>query len=218
MSRLGFRLGQPLFHWHPAGSGLWVAKLYYLCFWAALGALAPFFNLYLQQRGLSGTQIGLIGSIPPLIALAANPFWGAVADRWHIHKQVMALCVFVGGLLAFPFIWLHSFGPILFVVVLMVFFRAPVPALLDSATMTIVARAGASYGRQRLFGSIGFVAFSFGLGQLLSPQRLDIIFVVHGLLLMIGCTLLSLLLPLQQRFEPGNLLAGLRELARNVAI
>ena len=81
------------------GTRLWVPKLYYFSFYAAIGALAPFFNIFLQQRGLSGTEIGLIGSLPPLISLAANPFWGAMADRWQIHQKILALCVFVAGLL-----------------------------------------------------------------------------------------------------------------------
>ena len=42
------------------GSSLWVAKLYYLFFFGALGALAPFFNVYLRERGLSGAEIGVI--------------------------------------------------------------------------------------------------------------------------------------------------------------
>ena len=36
-------------------SGLWAAKLYYFAFFAALGAIAPFFNIYLQGRRLTGT-------------------------------------------------------------------------------------------------------------------------------------------------------------------
>jgi hypothetical protein len=41
------------------GSSLWVAKLYYLLFFGALGALAPFFNVYLRERGLTGAEIGV---------------------------------------------------------------------------------------------------------------------------------------------------------------
>jgi len=193
---------------------LWVAKLYYFSFYAAIGALAPFFNIFLQQRGLSGTEIGLLGSLPPLIALAANPFWGAVADRWQIHQKVLALCVFAAGLLTLPFVWLYSFWPLLFLVMLMIFFRTPVPALLDTAVMGMMTRTGASYGRQRLFGSIGFLAVSYGLGQVLTADHLDAIFWVHGGLLIFGCTALSFLLPMERHTgEHTNLLQGLRVLA-----
>jgi PPP family 3-phenylpropionic acid transporter len=196
------------------GARLWVAKLYYLSFYAAIGALAPFFNIFLLQRGLSGAEIGLIGSLPPLISLAANPFWGSVADRWQIHQKVLALCVFVAGAVTFAFIWVSGFWPLLFLVMLMIFFRTPVPALVDTAVMGMIARTGASYGRQRLFGSIGFLVVSLGLGSLLTVDDLDAIFWVHGGLLIFGCTFLSFLLPMERHSgAQANLLAGLRVLA-----
>jgi MFS transporter, PPP family, 3-phenylpropionic acid transporter len=194
---------------------LWVPKLYYLFFFAAIGALAPYFNLFLHARGLSGVEIGLLGSIPPLVALAANPFWGAVADRWHIHQLVLAGCVFAAGLVTLPFAWVNGFGPILILVMLMVFFRAPVPALVDTAVLGIVARTGASYGRQRLFGSIGFLSVSYGLGLLLTEETLGYIFWVHAGLLIFGCTLLSFMLPMERHVgENHGLWQGLRMLAR----
>lgn len=200
----------------PQESRLWVAKLYYLFFYGAIGALAPFFNIFLQQRGLSGTEIGLLGSIPPLISMAANPFWGAVADRWRIHRPVLALCVLVAGLLTFPFIWTYGFVPLLVLFVMLIFFRTPVPALVDTAVMGIVTRTGASYGRQRLFGSIGFLTLSYGLGQIMTADKLDAIFWMHGGLLVFGCTWLSFLLPMEQHSGEHNvsLWAGLRTLAR----
>lgn len=194
------------------GSSLWVAKLYYLFFFGALGALAPFFNVYLRQRGLSGAEIGLLASIPPLVALVANPFWGGVADRWQVHQQVMALCALVAGLISFTFGWLDGFWSLLLAIVLMIFFRTPVPALLDSAVMEAVRRTGASYGRQRLFGSIGFLLVSYVMGQYLITGDLERIFVVHGLLLAVGCAVLSLLLPVSRISVQGGLLKGMRGL------
>lgn len=191
---------------------LWVAKLYYLVFFAAIGALAPYFNVYLGSQGLSGSQIGLLGSVPPIIALLANPFWGAIADHWQLHQQVLAVCTLGAGLLTFFFLWTTGFWPLLLLVVIMTFFRAPVPSLVDSAVIDMVGRTGASYGRQRLFGSIGFVTFSFGLGQLLTTTNLDAIFWLHALLLTIGCTLLGLMLPVERISERVNLMAGLKRL------
>uniref|UniRef100_A0A7C1K1G6 MFS transporter n=1 Tax=Caldilinea aerophila TaxID=133453 RepID=A0A7C1K1G6_9CHLR len=214
MMRISWPLYRPVIQSGTPSAGLWVAKLYYLSFFAAIGALAPFFNIYLSNQGLSGAQIGLLGSIPPIIALLANPFWGALADRWQIHQQVLALCALGAGLLTLPFLWVSGFWPLLLLVILMIFFRAPVPSLLDSAVMDLVGRTGASYGRQRLFGSIGFVAFSYGLGQLLSPHNMEVIFWLHGLLLAVVCTGLSLFLPIERLASRPKLLAGLAQLWR----
>ena len=194
------------------GNSLWVVKLYYLFFFGALGALAPFFNVYLRERGLSGAEIGIIASVPPLISLTANPFWGGIADRWQVHQQVLALCALVAGLISFTFGWLDGFWVLLLAIVVMIFFRTPVPALLDSTVMDAVKRTGATYGRQRLFGSIGFLAVSYGMGQFLIHGDLEWIFVVHGLLLAVGCAVLSLLLPVSRIAVQGSVLDGVRGL------
>ncbi len=214
MSRLSWPLQRPVIGSGASDSRLWVAKLYYLIFFSAIGALAPFFNIYLSGQGLSGAQIGLLGSIPPIIALVANPFWGAISDRWQIHQKVLALCAFGAGLLTLPFLIVSGFWPVMLLFVTMIFFRAPIPSLLDSAVMDMVARTGASYGRQRLFGSIGFVAFSYGLGQILTTRNMDAIFWLHGLLLAIGCALLGLMLPVERLPHSTNLLSGLKQLWR----
>jgi MFS family permease len=199
---------------NTSASRLWAAKLYYFMFFAAIGGIAPFFNIYLDNQGLSGAQIGLLGSLPPIAALLANPFWGAVADRWQVQRGVMALCTLGAGLLTLPFLWVTDFVPLLVLVAAMFFFRAPAPALLDSAVMGILHQNGGSYGRQRLFGSIGFVLFSYGLGQILGSDDLDAIFWIHSIFLGVGCTLLGLLLPLDRAAQPTSLLAGLHQMWR----
>lgn len=214
MIRIPWSLSRPIVSSGAPPSRLWVAKLYYLALFSAIGAIAPFFNIHLSSQGLSGAQIGVLGSIPPIVALLANPFWGALADRWQIHQQVLAVCVLGAGLLTFPFLWTTGFWPILLLIVVMTFFRSPAPALLDSAVMDMVGKGGGSYGRQRLFGSIGFVTFSYGLGQMLTARNLDAIFWLHGLLLAGACTMLSLLLPIERIARRPNLLSGLAQLWR----
>jgi PPP family 3-phenylpropionic acid transporter len=215
MEQLGAWFGRAGVQIQRQERGMWAAKLYYFSFFAAIGAIAPFFNIFLQQRGLSGTEIGVLGSLAPLVSLVANPFWGAVADRFQIHQVVLAFCVLMAGVLSVPFIWLNGFLPILLLLLVMIFFRTPVPALLDTAVMGMIAHNGASYGRQRLFGSIGFLLTSYGLGQVMAADDLDLIFWVHGALLAVGCMLLSFLLPFHKHTDEhgASMLAGLRLLA-----
>ncbi len=215
MQRLGVWFGRAGVQVQQQERGMWAAKLYYFSFFAAIGAIAPFFNIYLQQRGLSGTEIGLLGSLAPLVSLVANPFWGAVSDRFQVHQLVLAFCVLTAGILSVPFIWLNSFFPILLLLLVMVFFRTPVPPLLDTAVMGMIARNGASYGRQRMFGSLGFLLASYGLGQVMASDDLNLIFWVHGALLAIGCTILSFMLPFHKHVEAhgASMWQGLRTLA-----
>ena len=193
--------------------GLHVTKLYYFLFFGAIGAMVPFFNVYLEQIGLSGTQIGLIGSIAPLIALTSNPLWGAVADRWQIHRQLLAGLALASGLISLFFLGTQSFWLIMLVVIGLSFFRTPIPALVDSTVMSLVKQGGSSYGRQRLWGSLGFVLATYGLGQLVGLEDLRLIFWLHAGLLAVGCALLSLFVPIQGGLDRVNIWAGLRTLA-----
>lgn len=192
--------------------GLHVSKLYYFFFFGAIGTMVPFFNIYLERIGLSGTQIGWLGTIPPLIALTSNPLWGAIGDRWRIHRQLLAGLALVSGLISLLFLTVQSFWLIMLVVIGLSFFRTPIPALVDSTVMSLVKQGGSSYGRQRLWGSVGFVLATYGLGQLVGLDDLRLIFWLHAGLLSVGCGLLSLNLPIQGSLERVNVLAGLREL------
>lgn len=182
---------------HKAKQGLLVAKSYYFMFFAALACLAPFFNVYLTEIGLSGAEIGWLGSIAPLVALAANPIWGAIADRWQIHRQVLALCALVSGVFTLLFLPVHDFWIFVVLVTALTFFRIPISAIVDSTVIDMVKQVKVNYGSQRLWGTFGFVIVSFGLGQVLTPAHYAIVFWLHAALLGVGCVILSFLLPVR---------------------
>ncbi len=192
--------------------GLWVARLIYFAFFAAIGCLVPFLNIYFAQRGLTGAEIGWLSSVPPLVALTANPLWGAVADRWHIHRQVLAACAFGAGMVSLLLLVAGSFWPLMAVVVLLSFFRTPIGSLVDSAVMDMVRQIGAHYGRQRMWGSLGFVLVTLGLAQLITTDTMHVAFWIHGLMLGVVVAGLGLRLPIARREGQASLWGGLRQL------
>lgn len=195
-----------------AKRGLLIAKGYYFLFFGAIGCFVPFFNLYLAQRGLTGIQIGWLGSIPPLVALAANPIWGAVADRWQIHRLVLALCALLAGIVALLFLGGGDFWVLLGLVTALAFFRTPIISIVDSTAMELVKQTGSHYGRQRVWGTVGFVLATWGLGQLLTPANLPLIFWLHAGGLGLGCAGLSFLLPGENTPQQVGIGHGLRAL------
>jgi PPP family 3-phenylpropionic acid transporter len=102
---------------------------------------------------------------------------------------------------------------VLLALVLMLFFvRTPVPTLVDASVMDIVRRTGGSYGRQRMWGSIGFVLVAYVFGRLIAGNDLRLIFWIHAGLIGVGCTLLGLLLPIERRQDRANLWRGLQQM------
>ena len=54
------------------------------CVWffclGGIGIFFPFYSLYLRENaGLSGSQMGLVLSMLPLVGTLAQPFWGQLA-------------------------------------------------------------------------------------------------------------------------------------------
>ena len=192
--------------------GLFVAKAYYFLFFGAIGCLAPFLNIFFQQKGLTGAQIGLLSSIPPLVALTANPIWGTIADRWQIHRLVLALCALVAGMITLFFLRVEEFIVFVLLVTILTFFRTPIGAIVDSTVMDMVKQGNVAYGHQRLWGTIGFVLVSFGLGQLVTADNLSPVFWLHTVLLGIGCVILGFMLPVQSIDQPVGIKQGIRVL------
>ena len=56
-------------------------RAFQFAFWGAVGFYFPFANVYYRTIGLSGTQIGLIGTLSALTAALGAVAWGLLHDR-----------------------------------------------------------------------------------------------------------------------------------------
>ena len=187
---------------------LFNAKLMYIFFYGAIGFYITFFAVYLQGKGLSGSQIGWLSSIPPLVALAANPFWSTIADRFRIHRQVIIYMAVFAGIVTLFFLLVNQFWTLLLLVILLYFHRDPLLSFIDSAAMDLTVRSGEEYGRIRVWGSIGFIGASYGIGKLLTNTPIELIFWLQAGFLGIGFAGLAFTLPVRKQVRP-NIWKGL---------
>lgn len=65
---------------------LLLPKFYYFCFFSAWGSLLPYLALYFKQLMLTPSQVGVIMGLKPFVNFLATPVWGALVDKFHIHK------------------------------------------------------------------------------------------------------------------------------------
>ena len=61
---------------NPENRAVWQLRLYYLLFFGGLGFLFPFLNLFYRRQGLTGTDIGLLGSLAASGGIGGGPFMG----------------------------------------------------------------------------------------------------------------------------------------------
>jgi len=143
-------------------------RLFYFLYYGSVGAYLPYFAAYLRGLGLSGGQIGTIQMLGPLLAAPVALGWAAAADRLGSPARALRLAA-LWTLLAVAFLPLARTPLALGLVLLFqgLADRAVVP-LVDAVSMEYVrTEPRLSYARIRLFGSLGYVALSLGLGLLL---------------------------------------------------
>ncbi|MBM3143571.1 MAG: MFS transporter [Chloroflexi bacterium] len=162
----------------------WSSIIYFLYF-AAIAAVVPFLALYYQSLGLSGSQIGLLLSVSPLVTLFASPFWTGLADSRQCHRTVLTttLVAAAGVNLLIPVI--GSFALLLLAILGLAFFSAPIIALIDSATLSMLGDRRDEYGRIRLWGTIGWGLCAPLAGELFQRLGLQWMFWIYAALIII---------------------------------
>jgi MFS transporter, PPP family, 3-phenylpropionic acid transporter len=164
-------------------------KLFYFCFYAAGAALMPFLPLFYAQQGISGSRIGLLTGLPPLISLLSAPLWGGVADVSQQHRR--ALLIAIAGSIGSVFLLaqVESFVWLLPVVILYAFFMAPVMPLVDASVLILLGEQKDQYGKQRLWGAVGWGIAAPVIGWLIG--RTGITGAFYGYILIMGVGMLA---------------------------
>lgn len=70
---------------------LLLSKSFYFCFFSAWGSLLPYMALYFKQLMLTPSQVGVIMGLKPFVNFLATPVWGAIVDKFHIHKFALLI-------------------------------------------------------------------------------------------------------------------------------
>jgi PPP family 3-phenylpropionic acid transporter len=196
----------------PAGQGWSLAALRlrggYFWYFAGVGTFSPFAALYYRELGFSGIEVGVLTALPALGMALFGPFWGAIADALAMHRLILRIALALAALTSIALSQVTGFVPVLALVGLLALSTVPIPPLLDSYGMTISEHTGRSYGSLRVWGSIGFMAMTLGLGRLLGDDVSATILVAYALCF--GLTLFSVFgLPHLAERHTRPLLSGL---------
>jgi PPP family 3-phenylpropionic acid transporter len=140
--------------------------------YGAFAFVAPFIVLYYQELEFTGTQIGLLTGIVPLITLFSATLWTGLADATNRHRLVMGFSLLGGAVIGIVFPFLSTFIPVLILAVLLFIFVAPITPLGDSATMFMLGDEKEMYSRIRIGATIGFGVSAFISGLIIQNYGL----------------------------------------------
>lgn len=192
----------------------WRLSAFYFCFFGLLGALFPYWSLYLKSLGFSAADIGLLLALPMATKVVAPNLWGWLAD----HTGQRLLIIRVGALLScvcFSGIFLsQQFWVVAMVMVGYSFFWNAVLPQQEVVTTSFLRETPENYSRVRLWGSIGFIIFVLGSGAWFDAYSIDSLPLI-GFLLLAGIFITSLAVPTphQQKHQRASqpFLAVLRQ-------
>ncbi|MET0109099.1 MAG: MFS transporter [Candidatus Thiodiazotropha sp.] len=191
----------------------WRLSSFYFFYFASLGALIPFWGLYLQARRFTPVEIGELMAVIMVTKLIAPNIWGWIGDhtghRMPIVRlaSLLSLCCFLGVFIV------DGFWPFALVMMLFSFFwNASLPQF-EAVTMSYLRERIQRYSLIRLWGSIGFILTVVALGIMLDRWGVEVI-PYFVLLLFFGILFDSLLVPEKEAVMPehdqGSILHVLR--------
>jgi len=153
----------------------------YFVYFAALSGFGTFRNVFLEDIGMTGLQMGVIGAVITVAATTSQPFWGLITDWKGAQSEILIACAVATAVAVFAFPLGSAVGPTFLVILigtsLYAVFHAPISPITDS----LVLSTGLFYGKVRAFGSIAFGLGSLGYGFLIAEFGSYLIFYFYSL-------------------------------------
>jgi PPP family 3-phenylpropionic acid transporter len=179
---------------HSLPAPYWRLSSFYFFYFASLGALLPYWNPYLKSLGFSSLQIGLLMAIVMGTKIVAPNIWGWIADRSGKRMSIVRLASLL-SVICFAGVFISSaYGWLIIVMFSFSFFwNASLPQF-EATTMNYLGTHTHAYNTIRMWGSIGFVLLSVGLGYVIDWQGFEIV-PIALLLLFVFIWLSSLIVP-----------------------
>ena len=192
-----------------------IARLFYFTIFAALAFLLPFLSLYYQKElGLSGSQIGFLTGLAPIVSLIGASIWGGIADATRKHKVILLMAIAGVWLSVFAIYRSTSFLFLSVAVVLYAFLSSPVLPIVDNAVMTLLGDRRDRYGLERVWGSVGWGVAAVFAGILI--QRWGLHWAFYGFFILYGLLfLVALRFPVPEVSIASRFWSGLRQLITN---
>ena len=153
----------------------WRLSGFYFFYFALLGALVPYWGLFLRERGFDAVAIGELMAILMATKIVAPNVWGWLGDHLGHRMRIVRLASLVSLLVFVGMFWAQGFWAIALVMTLYSFFwNASLPQF-EVVTFSYLKERAARYARIRVWGSIGFIATVMLLGGLVEWRGPEVV-------------------------------------------
>jgi PPP family 3-phenylpropionic acid transporter len=132
--------------------------LFWFTYMGSLGIVFPYFSLYLRENaGLSGTEMGLVLAMPPLVGIIAQPLWGQVADRTGARARTLVWLALVSAIGYLILGMANGFVEVLVATAALALFSSAILPITTSVSFAVLQAAGLhAFGYVRAWGTVGY--------------------------------------------------------------
>jgi len=169
----------------------WRLSGFYFFYFASLGALIPYWSLYLKDIGFSVREIGELMALILLTKIIAPNIWGWIAD--HTGKRMLIVRVgsfLAAGIFAAVFATTTYWWIALVMLAFSFFWNAALPQF-EVTTLDHLEDQPHRYSSIRLWGSVGFIFSVASLGYVLDHYSISLL-PISIFIFMLGIFFMSL--------------------------
>lgn len=181
----------------PAGYGR-LAAIYFFYF-ATVGALLPYWGLYLKHLDFTASQIGELSAVLLATKIIAPTIWAYIADRTGQRMRATRIALFAGMSIFAVVLLVREYWALFLVLAGFGFFWNAALPQFEATTMNHLGENKHLYSRVRLWGSVGFIVAVSALAPLLQSQGIGLL--PWAILIILLCIWINALFVQDQ---PGN--------------
>ena len=160
---------------------------FYFFYFATIGVLLPYWNLYLKHLEFSARQIGELSAVLLATKIFAPYIWGWIADHTGKRLLVIRLAVFLGMFVFSATLVFQEYWSLLIILTAFSFFWNATLPQFEAATMNNLGDKKHMYSRIRLWGSIGFIVTASLLAPILETHGIQNLPMIILIILGITC-------------------------------
>jgi PPP family 3-phenylpropionic acid transporter len=171
----------------------WRLGFLYAALFLVVGCYLPYFPVWLDWRRFGADQIAILLAAPLFTRILCTPVISFIADRIGGRRRILVGLAW-GSLLSFLLLWASQgfWQMLLASIVLAVNFTTIMP-LIETVAVSGLRNGAIDYGRVRLWGSLSFIAASFGSGLIIGTAGAEVVLpllVASTALMVVGAHLL----------------------------
>ncbi len=140
-----------------------ILYIFFFLFYASFGSssLAP---KYYIEIGMTESQIGMLTSLPSLVAMCFMPIWGTWSDRVRYKRIIVFITLLLSGITCFFVNSFLTYIPLLLSLIVFSIFQQPANPTATAIAIEYTNSTGKKFGPIRMTGTIGFQVFLLVVG------------------------------------------------------